>query len=130
MSAGEQGPTVGPNRPIRSYARVVATFLFTLALIGGEFALLHGVYHRADPVRRQQVIQARLDGQTDAAIMAVTATPGLAGTAARDWVLPDTATALKTLIDAGLPDDQVKRLTTARTALDENPDDVTRLTAR
>ena len=64
MAAADHGLESSTARGARSYARVLVTFVFTLALVGGEFALLNGVYHRADPVRRQLLVQTRLAGQT------------------------------------------------------------------
>jgi diguanylate cyclase (GGDEF)-like protein/PAS domain S-box-containing protein len=129
MAATEPGPASGSARPARSYARILITFVFTLALVGGEFALLSGVYHRADPVRRQLLVQTRLAGQTQVARALATADPTLTTAIVTRQVLPDLELALRGLDSEGLADDQSRPLADARIALALQPESAERLSA-
>ena len=147
-SMAGSGQQARPGPAPRSYARVVVTSVFTLALVAAEFGLLHGVYHRADPVRQQLVIEARLSGQVSAADEAIRSLTGpaddairsLAGTPADPvrtvetgavvgQTVHNTDIALAALAQAGLKPDDLDRLATARTNLSAVPSDLTRLTA-
>jgi diguanylate cyclase (GGDEF)-like protein/PAS domain S-box-containing protein len=119
MAAAGQGQKSGGHGPARSYARVLVTFVFTLALVSGEFALLNGVYHRADPTRRQLLTQSRLAAHTADAQRLLARSPALTTEVVTRQVLPDLDLALRAFTRDDLPDDQLSRLVTIRTALSE-----------
>ena len=129
MAAAEPGQASGITRPARSYVRLLVTFIFTLALVGGEFALLNGVYHRGDPVRRQLLVQTRLAGQTAEADDLVAQHPALASSIVTGRIVPDVEAALRRLAREGLGADQTLALADARTALARQPAATDRLAA-
>lgn len=72
-------------RPQTLRSRSVGAVLGTLAVVTAEFVLLSGVYERAVPVGRAEVVVAALDGRLHSA------TPAQTDTLARQAV-PVTAT--------------------------------------
>jgi hypothetical protein len=61
-------------RPQTSRSRPIGTVLGTLAVVTAEFVLLSGVYERAVPVGRAEVVVSALDGQHRSVTPAQTAT--------------------------------------------------------
>jgi diguanylate cyclase (GGDEF)-like protein/PAS domain S-box-containing protein len=101
------------------------TVVFTVCLVGGEFALLSGVYHRADPVREQRVEAAVLQGQVDAAAR-LAHTPSLPWTAdAGRRVAASTDAGLRRLRTSGADPEQLATALGATAALDAVPADLT-----
>ncbi|MPQ99982.1 EAL domain-containing protein [Modestobacter sp. I12A-02628] len=93
--------STGADAPVRTAAgRAALTVLGTLLVIGVEFLLLYGVYHRAAPVETQRVVVARLAGD-------------LTGTAGGPPVTDLVTRAADDLSDAGLDGDDVDRLRAA-----------------
>jgi diguanylate cyclase (GGDEF)-like protein/PAS domain S-box-containing protein len=115
MAEVEKSPDPGPT--VTSYVRLIATFVFTLALVGAEFALLNGVYHRADPVRQQHLIQVGLAGRIDAAddAIEVALTPESEVLVRQTLLRTDLAVAA--LQYAGLDPDELAGVVSARAAL-------------
>jgi diguanylate cyclase (GGDEF)-like protein/PAS domain S-box-containing protein len=140
MAGVEQEHRVGRGRIARPYVRVAVTAVFTVGLVLGEFALLNGVYHRADPVRRQLVVAAGLNGRVDTATAvatqladrdpgAVDASWSSATAVVEARVVPDVDGALRELIRAGLDPTDVRRLEASRNAVVELPGSIVRLRA-
>jgi diguanylate cyclase (GGDEF)-like protein/PAS domain S-box-containing protein len=119
VAAVEQGSA--PGRAAMAYARIAVTLVFTLALVGGEFAMLSGVYHRADPVRQQRLIQAQLAGLVTELNDLATTTPGVFSPAARQQATMRIDTALQAFKDAGLDISALRPLLTARQGLSARP---------
>jgi diguanylate cyclase (GGDEF)-like protein/PAS domain S-box-containing protein len=129
MAEVDQGAGAGRGRPIRSSTRVIVTFIFTLALVGGEFALLNGVYHRADPVRQQLLTQTRLDAQLDDAVTVVATDPEAVTSIVLLQVIPHTDIALSLFQNQGLARRDLSQLNLDRTSLAAQPGSKPRLNA-
>jgi diguanylate cyclase (GGDEF)-like protein/PAS domain S-box-containing protein len=112
-----------------SHVRVAVTFVFTLALLAGEFALLNGVYHRADPVRNQRLTAAGLAGRTAEALAAAPGLTGGARVVLGQRVLTRTATAQGVLRRQGLDDDDQVDLAAAQAQLSAQPGNAAALAA-
>ncbi len=91
--------------------RILATVLCTLAVIGAEFLLLHGVYARATPVAAQRVVVAEVAGQLSLALPRDAA--DLAASLGR---------AAEQLADLGAPETQVAVLSGAAAAVQGTPE--------
>ncbi|GAB3264332.1 putative bifunctional diguanylate cyclase/phosphodiesterase [Kineosporia babensis] len=123
----ETAPSISP-------LRITVTFVFTVALVLAEFALLVGVYKRDEPVQRQQVRQAALEQQVAGTISALSrsADADRAGAQA-DLVItqlvPQTKRSLDQLADAGLGQDDLAGTRQAINDLAAAPGDTERLAA-
>jgi len=103
------------------YGRIIAALVLTAILLSSGFVLLEAVYHRADPVRRERLIQAELAGQVVQANDLPGSTTASAGAAGRQAVA-STDLALTALGRTGLSRHDQTRLRSARTALAARPD--------
>jgi diguanylate cyclase (GGDEF)-like protein/PAS domain S-box-containing protein len=121
----EQGAARG--RASTSYARIALTLVLTVALVSGEFAMLNGVYHRADPVRQQQLLQSHLAGQLSGVTELATTAPAMFSTTALQQTATEIDVALQAFQDAGLSEHALRPLRLARLGLSSGPQDAGQL---
>jgi diguanylate cyclase (GGDEF)-like protein/PAS domain S-box-containing protein len=118
VAAVEQGALRA--RPTASHARGVVTLALAVALIASQFVVLNGVYHRADSVRRQQMIQSRLAGQL-AEVSDLAIATAMSSSIQAQETTARIDTALQSLRNAGSSEASLRTLVLARQGISAQP---------